>query len=433
MVAHAARTAIAVACLTVYGCDVRDADDLDGLIDERPRERRDASQPDREDEDAGRDDDAGSDDAGSDAPEREVFRPERRDFSAARLAQLQLPDGFAIEVFADELENPRMLAVGPDDSVYVSRPMRDDVVRLSDEDGDGRADARTTAISGIDGVHGLAIHEGQMYLAAVTAVHVAPLADDGTLGAPSVLIDDLPDGGQHPNRTIAVGPDGMLYVSIGSSCDACMESNPEHATLLQIALDGSGRRVFARGLRNTIGFGFHPETDALWGSDHGSDFRGNELPPDELNRIVEDADYGWPYCFGDRRVDPVIMAPPEMSKAAYCAMTEPAALEYPAHSAPIGLAFYDGAQFPERYRGDAFVVFRGSWNRYPATGYKVVRVRFEDGEPSAVEDFVSGFLIEDGRAHFARLAGVAIAGDGALLVSDDTNGIVYRVAYEGDD
>jgi glucose/arabinose dehydrogenase len=428
-------------CVAFACDDGDDDDDRDDASTQRPDASRDASRPPDAsgdatvpgDRDSAADEDAAivDGDAGNEPP-RAVFRPERRDFSPALLAQLQLPQGFAIDVFASELENPRMLAVGPDGSVYVSRPMRNDVVRLIDSDGDGRSDATSTAVSGIAGVHGLAIHEGQIFLAAVAAVHVAPLAGDGTIGTPSVLIGDLPDGGQHPNRTIAVGPDRMLYVSIGSSCDACMESNPEHATILQTALDGSGRRVFARGLRNTIGFDFHPDDGAFWGSDHGSDWRGNEEPPDEINRVVDGADYGWPYCFGARRADPVIMPPPNMTTEAYCAMTEPAVFEYEAHSAPIGLVFYDAMQFPVSYRGDAFVAFRGSWNRYPATGYKVVRVRYEGGAPSAVEDFVSGFLIEDGTAHFARLAGLAVATDGALLVSDDTNGIVYRVAYAGD-
>jgi len=436
-------TAMVIGCAAAACAD--DDDDRDGGVTEsdasrdasRPRDASDDTGGDATvaggDRDAAADEDAAivDDDAGSDEPPRAVFRPEQRDFSSALLGQLQLQEGFAIDVFASELVNPRMLAVGPDGSVYVSRPMQNDVLRLIDSDGDGHSDATSTVVSGIAGVHGLAIHGAQIFLAAVTAVHVAPLAGDGTIGTPTVLIGDLPDGGQHPNRTVAVGPDGKLYVSVGSSCDACMESNPEHATILQTALDGSGRRVYARGLRNTIGFDFHPDDGVLWGSDHGSDWRGNEEPPDEINRVADGADYGWPYCFGARRADTVIMPPPNMTTEAYCAMTEPAAFEYEAHSAPIGFVFYDGTQFPEAYRGDAFVAFRGSWNRYPATGYKVVRVSYAGGAPTSVEDFVTGFLIEDGTAQFARLAGVAVASDGALLVSDDANGIVYRVGYAG--
>ncbi len=376
------------------------------------------------------DDDAGDDeDSGAGDDDTHVFRPEQRPYSDALRAQLELPQGFAIRAFAEELQNPRMIAVADDGTVYVTRPMQGDVLLLRDSDDDGRADVRMTAIASVPGVHGIALHEGMVYLATVKQVQRAAVAADGTFGAPTVIVDGLPDGGQHPNRTLLVGPDGKLYITVGSSCDACPETNPEHATILQTALDGSGRRIFARGLRNTLGFDAHPETQQLWGSDHGSDFRGDDVPPDEINRIVDGSNYGWPYCFGDRQIDPIIMDPPGMTKADYCSATVAAVFEYPAHSAPIGFAFYDGTQFPEEYRGDAFVAFRGSWNRYPATGYAIVRVRFDEGAPTAIEDFVSGFLIEDGAAHFARLAGIAVARDGALLFSDDTNGVLYAVDF----
>ena len=270
-------------------------------------------------------------------------------------------------------------------------------------------------------------------------------------------IGDLPDGGQHGNRTLAVGPDGKLYVSIGSSCNACAETNSEHATILRMERNGSSianrspvahpvlahnpnamvsPRVFASGLRNTIGFDWHPTTLELWGSDHGSDGLGNDLPPDELNRLSEGASYGWPYCWADRQVDPVVDEPSKMtSKETYCPRTQPFVLGYQAHSAPIAFMFYQGYQFPVEYRGDAFVAFRGSWNRATATGYKVVRVHFENGEPapragqmSAVEDFLTGFLLDNDH-QFGRLAGLASDIDGSLLVSEDSNGVIYRVAY----
>ncbi|MFO7262203.1 MAG: sorbosone dehydrogenase family protein [bacterium] len=361
-----------------------------------------------------------------------TFTPHRREFDMTMLGRLQTPAGFRVDVFATGMGNPRMMAVAPDGGVYITRPRTGDVVLLRDRDGDGRADEQSVVVSGIEGVHGIALHQGRAYLAAPTAVYVADVRGDGRLGTPRTLIADLPDGGQHPNRTLAIGPDGMLYISIGSTCNACVETNPEHAALIRTRLDGTARTLYARGLRNTIGFAFHPQTRELWGMDHGTDWRGNDTPPEELNRIVAGGDYGWPFCYGRQQVDELFAIMPEgMTREAYCARTQPAVLTYTAHSAPIGLAFYDGAMFPAEYRGDAFVAMRGSWNRVPASGYKVVRIRFRDGSPVAIEDFVSGFLLGDGRSYFARPAGIAVARDGALLVSDDTNGVIYRIAYAG--
>ena len=202
----------------------------------------------------------------------------------------------------------------------------------------------------------------------------------------------------------------------------------EHATMLRAELDGSARTIFASGLRNTIGFDWHPTTSVLWGMDHGTDWLGDDVPPEELNRLETGKNYGWPYCYADRQIDPVIGDPPSTTKEAYCAMTAEPEITVQAHGAPIAFTFYDGTSFPVAYRDSAFVALRGSWNRTQATGYKIARLVFNDaGEPVDYEDFVTGFLIEDGTAQFARLAGVAVAPDGALLFSDDQNGIVYRV------
>jgi len=163
--------------------------------------------------------------------------------------------------------------------------------------------------------------------------------------------------------------------------------------------------------------------------DHGSDWRGDDLPPEELNAIVEGADYGWPYCYGDRQIDPVIQDPPQGTKEAYCATTESPVLATQAHNAPIGFAFYTGASFPAKFQDDAFIAMRGSWNRFPPTGYKIVRLVFDDGVPQRFEDFVTGFLSDDGATTFGRPAGVTVAADGALLFSDDTSGVIYRVSF----
>jgi glucose/arabinose dehydrogenase len=368
--------------------------------------------------------------AGAQRQAGRAFSPARRAPSDALIRQLKVPDGFAVSVFARDVGDPRMMTVGADGTVYVTRPGSDDVLAFKDPGGDREAAAGTPILTRLPTAHGLVIHEGRLYVAGVRKIVVADLRADGGVGEWRTLVDDLPRGGAgHDRRTLGVGPDGMLYVSIGSSCNACRESNREQATILRLPLDGRGRRVFATGLRNTIGFGWHPQTRAMWGMDHGADWRGDDQPPEELNHLVEGRNYGWPYCIAERRPDPFFDDPPGQTKAAFCAKTEAPALGYQAHSAPIALVFYTGSRFPAEYRHDAFVAMHGSWNRQPATGYKVVRVRFENGRPTRFEDFLSGFLIEDGGAQFGRPAGLAVTRDGALLVSDDTNGMIYRVAY----
>jgi len=362
--------------------------------------------------------------------DRSVFRPELRAFSEKRLAELSLPAGFDIDVYSEGLEAARMLAVHGE-HVFLTRPLQGDVLRLVDADADGAAEKTVRVVSDLMQVHGIAFSGTSIFLATDKQIYRGVVDDAGDVADLKPIGDELPDGGQHPNRTLGVGPDEQLYISVGSNCDACEQLDPELATILRSGLTGGDRQVFASGLRNTIGFGWHPDTEELWGMDHGSDWRGNDLPPEELNRIESGNDYGWPYCFAEREVDPVIDDPTGMTKAQYCATTTPSVLEYQAHGAPIGMTFYTASSFPEDYQGDAFIAMHGSWNRFPPTGYEVVRLRFDDGRPVGFEAFVSGFLIEAGRATFGRPAGIAVAPDGALLFSDDTNGIVYRVSYDG--
>jgi glucose/arabinose dehydrogenase len=431
---HRALLPLSFALLPLLGCDA-DGDEDDSPLDASISPgtgtpdggmAEDAALP----HDAGGGTDSGADtgacpaegcDAGPSA-----FRPEPRSPTAQLIASLELPPGFALNVYARDLEHARMLATHGE-HVYLTRPRQGDVLRLADADGDGESEAHHTVARNLMGVHGIAFRGSTAYLATPTEVYRAPLTAGGDFGAPELIISDLPDGGQHPNRTLGIGPDDKLYISIGSSCDACMESNPEHATMLRAELDGSARSVFARGLRNTLGFAWQPGSEVLWGMDHGSDWRGDDLPPEELNRLEAGKDYGWPYCFADRRIDPIIEPPPDMTKEAYCARTTGPVLTEQAHGAPIAFVFYEGTSFPAAYRGSAFAALRGSWNRSVATGYKIVRLVFEGGQPERFEDFVTGFLIDDGQAHFGRLAGLTVAPDGALLFTDDENGYVYRV------
>ena len=364
-----------------------------------------------------------------------AFRPERVDATAERRDSLKVPEGFAVGVFAEDLGNPRMMAVAEDGTVYVTRPETNDVVALRDEDDDGQADGEPRVVaSDLDMVHGVALRDGRIYLATVNEIYEGRITGDGAISDLSAVIDDLPEGGQHPRRTIEFGPDGMLYLQIGSTCNNCLETDPSIAALSVIDPEDWSRRVYAEGLRNVLGFDWHPETGELWGADHGSDWRGDDVPPDELNLIEDGAHYGWPYCWGEQRPDWLSSAePPDGTpKERFCAeRTRGIALGLEAHSAGIDLVFYDGEQFPDEYRGEAFIAQRGSWNRKDPVGYKVVRVRFEDGQPAEVENFLADFLTEDRRSHFGRIAGLAVADDGALLLSEDTNGVIYRISHEG--
>jgi glucose/arabinose dehydrogenase len=364
--------------------------------------------------------------------EAHVVRPRQGKASAERIASLKLPPGFQIAVFADGLEKPRMLAVAPDGSVYVTRREPGDVWLLQDTDDDGRADVKRKVAEKKD-LHGIAIDDRDVYLVSSEALFETRRKSDGSFSPLDTLAGDLPAGGQHNNRTVGVGPDGKLYVSVGSTCNACDETTAESATLLQFGRDGKGRRIFARGLRNTIGFAWDPRTGQLWGMDHGIDWLGDDDQREELNRIEDGQQYGWPYIFADSKPNPTDEPPDGLTHAQWAERSREPVLLHTAHSAPMQLAFYTGRQFPEAYRNGAFLALHGSWNRKPPSGYEVVFLRFDErGTPVAFEPFLSGFLRSDGDgrpALFGRPCGIAIAKDGALLISDDANGMIYRVQY----
>jgi len=358
-----------------------------------------------------------------------VFRPALLPASDENVNQLKVPAGFKLNKFAQDLGKPRILLAAPNGRIYASDRDAGIVMLLTDANGDGIAEDKKT-VANLKQIHGLAIHEGKMYMVAVKEVYSADINADGTLGTPKILISDLPDGGQHPNRTIAFGPDGKMYLTVGSTCNSCPESNKENATVLQANADGSNRKVFAKGLRNTIGFGWHPETKEMWGMDHGIDWLGDDEQKEEVNLIKQGADYGWPYIYGEGKYNPGSRPEGDSTYQQYLQKSTLPTLTYQAHAAPMGMVFYTGSQFPEEYKNDAFVAMRGSWNRSTPVGYKVVRLHFENGKPVRFDDFLTGFVVNNNKAHFARLVGLAIHSDGSLLVSDDTNGVIYRISRQ---
>lgn len=355
-----------------------------------------------------------------------IFKPILSTSSDA--SELQVPEGFTIQKFAEGLEKPRMMAVTEDGTVYVTR-RQGDVRMLKDTDNDGQADINETVLT-LDQVHGIALKDDQIYLVTVNEVYKTAIQEDGKLGEPQLLMENLPEGGQHPNRTIEFGPDGKMYVSVGSTCNACKETSKENATLIVAEADGSNREIYAKGLRNTIGFDWHPETNALYGLDHGIDWLGDTVHKEELNLLEKGNDYGWPYVYEDGKPNPADQ-PENMSYEEYAAQTTAPLLTLPAHSAPLDMLFYDGEQFPEDYHGQAIATLHGSWNRAEPSGYKVVMINFdESGKPTGYEDFITGFLVNGDQEYIGRVCGLALANDGSLFISDDAGGAIYKVSYE---
>ena len=334
-------------------------------------------------------------------PSVSTFSPERVAFDDSLLARLSLPPGFSANVFARDLGGVRVLVAAPAGTVYASVPSAGTVLRLRDLDGDGRSDEAIPVLQGYAGVHGLALGNGTLYFATPTTVYATLLGADGSPGTPWIVADGLPSGGNHQAPGLGLSPDGRLYLTLGSSCNACEEASPERAAML--VLENGSRHIFASGLRNTMGFDWQPATGALYGADQGVDLRGNDLPPDEINRIVDGGDYGWPFVYGARIPDQLTpFNPPGTTKEAFASTTEPSVLDLPAHSSPIQLRFYNGTAFPAEYRGDAFATLHGSWNRNPPNGYRVARLRFSAaGEPEGYDDFLTGFLF-DGNKVFGR-------------------------------
>lgn len=365
-----------------------------------------------------------------------IVQPALVPASDANLAQLRVPAGFRVTKYIEGLKHPRVITVADDGAVYVTRRDEGDCVMLKDDNGDGVPDGYIT-VARRPQLHGMCLSPdgSKAWFATIKELFVADRKPDGTFGPLKRLISDLPDAGQHNNRTIAYGPDGMLYLSVGSTTNAENEQNPEAATILRIKPDGSDRTIFARGLRNTIGFAFHPQTNQLWGLDNDIDWLGDDEAPEELNLIEKGKNYGWPIVYGKGEINLHPEPPNDLSREEYAKLVTSPVLTYTAHSAPMQLLFYRGGSFPAEYSGDAFATMRGSWNRLPPSGYEVVRIHFENNQPVSIKPFVKGFLLDDGKGgytQFARPFGLAQLKDGSLLIGgDDNNGVIYRVSYVG--
>lgn len=352
------------------------------------------------------------------------------------LDMINLPQGFKIDVFADALEGssvsypgvnpgPRMMML-KNNILFVTIPNRGKVVALRDLNGDNKADSVFTFIENLNNPHGIDHDSGWFYIAEENRV-IRIKDGNGDLSADmetlEVLIDDLPSGG-HFTRTVKIH-NNSLYLSMGSSCNVCYEEDERRAAITKCDTAGSNCSVFAKGLRNAVGFVFHPLTGRMYATDNGRDWLGEDLPPDEINLIEGGRNYGWPICYGRNIHDTDFDKNVYIRNPCMEPFEMPALVDLQAHSAPLGLAFYYGDSFPEEYRGDLFVAFHGSWNRNVPTGYKIVSIDMDD---FTVKDFATGWL--EGSNVLGRPVDIIVADDGSLLVSDDNAGRIYRISYK---
>lgn len=342
------------------------------------------------------------------------------------LSDLIVPDGFEASVFAADLEAPRFVTFGPDGRLYVAESGANRILALTDEDGDGVADRRDVFADKLSNPHSVVWHGGALYVGVPTGViELRDQDTDGVADQRRVLIDDYPVEG-HSTRTVLFLRDGRMVVSVGSSCNVCEEDDERRAAI--VVYDGpgaGGQKLFATGLRNAVGLALHPDTGELWATNNGRDWLGDDLPPETLHVVHEGDEVGWPRCHAGDLVDP------DYGGEEGCRGVAAPVLKMQAHSAPLGLAFQEGTAFPEAWRGDLYVAFHGSWNRSVPTGFKVVRVPIDgQGRPGRPVDFVTGFREPQTGNPRGRPVGLVFGPDGALYISDDKGGYVYRVARE---
>ncbi|MBI1279774.1 MAG: hypothetical protein GC179_16725 [Anaerolineaceae bacterium] len=371
-------------------------------------------------------------------------------------ARLKAPQGFTVNVFASGLSRPRLMTVGDDGSLYVAEQGANEVSRLVDANGDGVAEQVDVIAKDMPLAHGVAWHDGWLYVSEGNRIERIQDADgDGTFEGREVVTTNIPEAVHHVTRTVHFGPDGMMYVSTGSSSNNNPESDPRRAAILRFNPDGSipadnpyandedpkRQPIWAEGLRNSVDFLFTPDGQ-LWADHNGSDNLGNDVPPEEVVINVEKGKhYGWPYCYTpdlgvvsadakdvqDTRV-------PFGGSISSCDQSTPALFTDLAHSAPLGMTLYTGTAFPAEYQRNIFEAYHGSWNSSVARDCKVQMIVVKDGAPVSSEPFLTGFRDNDQEncgGAWGRPAGVAVGKNGELFVSDDQNGNIYRVTYTG--
>jgi glucose/arabinose dehydrogenase len=345
---------------------------------------------------------------------------------AVQLDRIRLPPGFTIDTFATGVENARSMALSDKGTLFVGTRELDRVYALIDKNGDNRADETRVIARGLRKPNGIAYHKGSLYVGEINRVLRYDAVDDhlDQLPEPVPVVTGLPNDDHHGWKYLRFGPDGMLYFAVGAPCNICERpDDPRYASILRVAAAGGTPEIYAKGVRNSVGFDFQPQTGDLWFTDNGRDMLGDDLPPDELNHAPRPGmHFGYPYCHGAALPDP------ELNQGKLCSSYEPPALAEGAHVAGLGFRFYTGTQFPEQYRGDLFIAQHGSWNRSKKSGYRVMRVHLVNNQVDKYEVFAEGWLGTDETA-WGRPVDVLQTPDGSLLVSDDQAGAIYRIHY----
>jgi glucose/arabinose dehydrogenase len=341
-------------------------------------------------------------------------------------SRLRVPDGFSISVFA-KAPHARMMAFSPGGALLVTSTNDGKVLALPDYKFAGAAEKSVTVLQDLNAPHGIAFHNGKLYIAETNQLQRFDWGESQLRASNGQVIAHYPGSGMHFTRTLLFA-NGKMYVSIGSDCNVCDQKDPHRAAVMEYNEDGSGGRVFASGVRNSVGLALNPATQTIWATDNGRDWLGDSRPADEINDLGKNGgNFGWPLCYANQVLD-VTQAKPGDSR---CKNTIAPKVQIAAHSAPLGLAFYTGTLFPSDYHNDLLVALHGSWNRSRPTGYKVIRVQIgKQGEAQIKEDFVTGF-IKPGETHkgewMGRPVDVIIGPEGAVYISDDAAGVIYRV------
>ena len=352
-----------------------------------------------------------------------------------KLGYLQVPDGFDIEIYSDQVPGARQMAMSPNGIIYVGTRRSGElgkVYAVVDRDRDMQPDTVYTITSGLRMPNGVAYKDGSLYVAAVSEILRFDNIDENleTPPDPVVVVDDYPTESSHGWKYIAFGPDEKLYVPVGAPCNICNneDENPIYASLTRINPDGTNREIIAHGIRNTVGFTWHPETGNLWFTDNGRDWLGDDTPPGELNELTEtDQHFGYPFLHGTNVWDPEFGEGEEVRNRTFKTPVQ----ELGPHVAPLGLHFYTGDMFPDKYKNQALIAEHGSWNRSEKIGYRISIVSFDDtGEPSSYQPFIYGWLQGEDDIRGRPVSFLQME-DGSLLISDDHTGTIYRVTYSG--